>query len=50
MLSWQGLLICFLFGVLIGMTILTSSLLYTEYKLDREDRKLRQTQGENNGL
>lgn len=38
MLSWQGLLLMFMFGVLCTMTVMSFWLMYHEWKLERADR------------
>ena len=39
MFSWQGLLLMFMFGVLCTLTATSLWLLYTEYKLSREEKQ-----------
>ena len=40
MLSWQGLIIMFLFGVLMTLTVGGVALVYSEWKLERARKKL----------
>ena len=41
MLSWQGLLLMFMFGGLITMAFITLWFMYSELKLERANKKLR---------
>ena len=41
MLSWQGLLLMFMFGGLITMAFITMWFMYSELKLERANKKLR---------
>ena len=40
MLSWQGLLLMFMFGGLITMAFITLWFMYSELKLERANKKL----------
>jgi hypothetical protein len=40
MLSWQGLVIMFMFGVLMTMTIGGMALMYAEWKLERAQKAM----------
>lgn len=46
MFSWQGLLLMFMFGVLCTMTVMSLWLMYSELKLEREDKRLKLEQEE----
>lgn len=41
MLSWQGLLLMFMFGGLITMAVITMWFMYSELKLERENKRLK---------
>jgi len=44
MLSWQGLLLMFMFGVLCTMTVMSLWLMYSELKLSRAEKQLNEEQ------
>ncbi len=46
MFSWQGLLLMFMFGVACTMTVMSLWLMYSELKLEREDKRLKLEQEE----
>lgn len=41
MFSWQGLLLMFMFGVLCTMAVMSLWLMYSELKLERENKRLK---------
>jgi len=44
MLSWQGLLLMFMFGVLCTMTVMSLWLMYSELRLSRAEKQLNEEQ------
>ena len=44
MLSWQGLLLMFMFGVLCTMTVMSLWLMYSELRLSRAEKQLNKEQ------